>query len=122
VGTVLSSLGNLGLTGIAMSPDYPNYVEQNGKPVIPGGFYISQNYPNPFNPSTTIKYSVPEMSKVMLKLYNLLGEEVATLVNEEKVAGYYTIEFNAANLPSGVYFYQLKAGDFIQTGKMMLLK
>jgi hypothetical protein len=58
----------------------------------------------------------------MLKLFNLLGEEVATLVNEEKVAGYYTVEFNAASLPSGIYFYQLRARDFIQTKKMILLK
>ena len=62
------------------------------------------------------------MSKGMLKLFNLFGEEVATLVNEEKVAGYYNVEFNATNLPSGVYFYQLKAGEFVQTRKMILLK
>jgi hypothetical protein len=83
---------------------------------------LDQNYPNPFNPNTVIKYSIPEVSKVMLKLYNLLGEEMATLVNEEKVAGYYKVEFNAATLPSGVYFYQLRAGDFVQTKKMLLLK
>jgi hypothetical protein len=85
-------------------------------------FNLSQNYPNPFNPGTTIKYSVPELSKVKLTLFNLLGEEVATLVNEEKVAGYYTVEFNAANLPSGVYFYRIQAGEFVQTKKMILMK
>jgi len=62
------------------------------------------------------------MSKVSVTIYNLLGEELAALVNEEKVAGYYTVEFNAAKLPSGVYFYQLQAGDFVQTKKMLLLK
>ena len=89
---------------------------------VPLSYNLEQNYPNPFNPSTTIKYSIPEMSKVSLTIYNLLGEEVATLVNEEKVAGNYTVEFNAANLSSGIYFYQLKAGNFIQTKKMVLMK
>ncbi len=85
-------------------------------------YVLEQNYPNPFNPTTVIKYSTPEVSKVMLKLFNLLGEEVATLVNEEKVAGNYTVEFNAATLPSGVYFYRIQAGDFIQIKRMLLLK
>ena len=85
-------------------------------------FYLEQNYPNPFNPSTIIKYAIPELSKVKLTLFNLLGEEVTTLVNEEKVAGNYSVEFNASSLPSGVYFYQLKAGDFIDTKKMILIK
>jgi len=85
-------------------------------------YLLEQCYPNPFNPTTTIKYSIPEMSKVILKLYNLLGEEVATLVNEEKVTGYHQVEFSATNLPSGVYFYQIKAGSFVETKKMILLK
>jgi photosystem II stability/assembly factor-like uncharacterized protein len=88
----------------------------------PDRYSLSQNYPNPFNPSTKIKFSIPEVSKVMLKLYNLLGEEVATLVNEEKVAGYYTVEFNASSLSSGVYFYKLQAGSFVETKKMVLMK
>jgi hypothetical protein len=85
-------------------------------------YTLYQNYPNPFNPSTTIKYSIPELSKVKLTLFNLLGEEVTTLVNEEKVAGNYTVEFNAASLPSGVYFYQLRAGDYMSVKKMLLIK
>ena len=89
---------------------------------LPNEFALEQNYPNPFNPSTTINYSIAEISKVSLKLFNLLGEEVTTLVNEDKSAGNYSVEFNAANLPSGVYFYQLRAGDFIQTKKMILLR
>jgi hypothetical protein len=94
-------------------------VEEELQPLI---FSLEQNYPNPFNPNTVIKYSIPEVSKVMLKLFNLLGEEVITLVNEEKVAGSYEVEFNASSLPSGVYFYQLKAGDFVDTRKMILIK
>ena len=89
---------------------------------IPIVFDLHQNYPNPFNPVTTIKYAIPELSKVMLKVFNVLGEEVITLVNEEKTAGNYSVEFNAAALPSGVYFYQLKAGSFLQTRKMILIK
>ena len=85
-------------------------------------FNLFQNYPNPFNPSTTIKYSIPEASKVKLTLFNLLGEVLKTLVNEEREAGNYSIELNAASLPSGVYFYQLKAGSFVETKKMLLLK
>ncbi|MDH3268948.1 MAG: choice-of-anchor D domain-containing protein, partial [Ignavibacteria bacterium] len=89
---------------------------------IPTEFIVYQNYPNPFNPSTSIIFGLPEVVKVRLVLFNLLGEVVAKLVDEEKTAGYYTVEFNAANLPSGVYFYQLKAGEFIETKKMLLLK
>ena len=90
--------------------------------ITPLDFALYQNYPNPFNPVTTIKYSIPEMSKVSLILFNLLGEKVTTLFNEEKTAGNYTIELNAANLPSGIYFYKLQAGDFVETKKMILLK
>jgi hypothetical protein len=85
-------------------------------------FELEQNYPNPFNPSTTVQYSLPKLSKVKIILFNLLGQEVATLVNEEKSSGNYKVNFDASNLPSGVYFYQLKAGNFIQTKKMILLK
>ena len=92
------------------------------EPEIPASFNLFQNYPNPFNPTTTIKYSLPEVSKVSLTLFNLLGEEVTTLVNEEKLAGNYTVEFDATNLPSGVYFYKIQAGSFIETKKMILLK
>ena len=93
---------------------------------LPQQFALLQNYPNPFNPSTTIKYSIPGVSKVNLKLFNLLGEEVATFVNEEKPAGTYEVEFgrNLINqvLTSGVYFYQLKTDNYIETKKMILLK
>jgi hypothetical protein len=85
-------------------------------------FGLEQNYPNPFNPSTTISYSVPKMEFVTLKVYDVLGNEIETLINEEKPAGIYEAEFNANNLPSGIYFYILQAGQIIETKKMMLLK
>jgi hypothetical protein len=86
------------------------------------GFELMQNYPNPFNPTTKISWQSPVSSWQTLKVYDVLGNEVATLVNEEKEAGYHSIDFNASELPSGVYFYQLKAGSFMETKKMMLLK
>jgi hypothetical protein len=97
---------------------------------VPDRFALYQNYPNPFNPSTKIQYSIPastSRSLVTLKVYNLLGNEIATLVNEEKPAGTYEVEFSAASingaeLPSGIYFYRLTAGSFVQTMKMILLK
>jgi hypothetical protein len=89
---------------------------------IPTEYFLSQSYPNPFNSSCAIKYSIPKLSQVSLKIFNTLGEEIETLVNEEKPLGTYEINWNAANLPSGVYFYQLRAGDFLQTRKMILLK
>jgi len=85
-------------------------------------FSLSQNYPNPFNPTTSLQYAIGSQQFVTLKVYDLLGREIATLVNEEKPAGDYEVEFNAANLPSGIYFYQLKAGQFSETKKMILLK
>ena len=92
----------------------------------PTKFSLEQNYPNPFNPSTNIQYAIASRQFVTLKVYDVLGKEVATLVNEEKVAGNYEVEFNSElsikNPASGVYFYQLKAGDFIETKKTILMK
>ncbi|MDD8016927.1 MAG: T9SS type A sorting domain-containing protein [Bacteroidota bacterium] len=85
-------------------------------------FGLQQNFPNPFNPSTIINYQLPITSYVTLKVYDLLGREVATLVNEMKEAGYHTFQFHGADLASGIYFYQLRAGDFLQTKKMVLMK
>ncbi|MCH8942325.1 MAG: T9SS type A sorting domain-containing protein [Bacteroidetes bacterium] len=90
--------------------------------IIPDIFSLSQNYPNPFNPSTVISFQLSSVSKVSLKVYDLLGREVAVLVNEEKPAGIYKVNFNAGNLPSGVYFYKMKAGSFVQTKKLILMK
>lgn len=97
---------------------------------IPTEFSLEQNYPNPFNPSTKIRYSIPSViasetkqsANVTLKVYDLLGNEVTTLVNEEKPAGVYEVEFDASQLSSGIYFYKLQAGSFIQTKKMTVLK
>ena len=99
---------------------------------LPNGFALEQNYPNPFNPSTTINYSIPSSSFVILKIYDVLGNEVATLVNEEKTNGSYEVKFSTVggsssggevyNLPSGIYFYRLQAGSFVETKKMILLK
>ena len=85
-------------------------------------FQLFQNYPNPFNPSTTIRFTISDFGFTNLKLFDVLGNEVATLVNEFKPAGSYEVEFNAASLPSGIYFYQLSAGNFIETKKLMLMK
>jgi hypothetical protein len=97
---------------------------------VPNNFVLNQNYPNPFNPTTKIKYTIPSITlrqaqsdiRVSLKVYDVLGNEITTLVNEEKPAGTYEVEFDATNLPSGVYFYQLRAGNFIETKKMILMK
>jgi hypothetical protein len=91
-------------------------------PELATTFELNQNYPNPFNPATMIKFSIPEASFVTLKVYNVLGQEVATLVNEEMTSGTYEVDFNAMDLTSGIYFYTINAGDFAATKKMMLLK
>jgi hypothetical protein len=88
----------------------------------PAVFYLSQNYPNPFNPSTRIDYSVPQASKVSLKVYDMLGREVASLVDEYKEIGTYTVTFDASNLAGGIYLYVISAGDFMQSKKMTYLK
>jgi hypothetical protein len=88
----------------------------------PNLFSLSQNFPNPFNPSTKIKYSVPQTSNVVIKVFDILSNEIETLVNEEKPSGTYEITWYAKQFPSGVYFYQLKAGSFVETKKMVLLK
>ncbi len=85
-------------------------------------FQLMQNYPNPFNPSTAIEYYVPKLSRVKLIVYNTIGQEVQTLVDGEKAPGLYEVEFNAAILPSGVYFYRLEATNFVETRKMILMK
>jgi len=104
----------------------------NNSSGIPESFALYQNFPNPFNPTTTIRYEIPKLSFVTLRVYDLLGNEMTTLVSAEKPAGYYEIEFSATsrsasggdalNLPSGIYFYKLQAGSFVETKKMVLLK
>jgi hypothetical protein len=94
----------------------------NGTNSVPVNFMLSQNYPNPFNPSTTIKYSVPHADLVSLKIYDILGREVRTLINEYKSPGTYYINFNAHGLSSGVYFYRLTAGSYSGVKKLILIK
>jgi Secretion system C-terminal sorting domain len=89
---------------------------------IPARFSLDQNYPNPFNPSTTIRYAVPTAAKVSLKVYNVLGQEVLALVNAQQSAGSYNVTFDASRFSSGVYFYRIMSGSFVQTKKMLLLK
>ena len=88
----------------------------------PTSYQLSQNYPNPFNPSTTIIYSIKNDGIVNLIVYDILGNEVATLVNSEKPSGVYEIEWHAIGIPSGLYFYQLRTDGYIETKKMLLLK
>jgi hypothetical protein len=90
--------------------------------IQPGEYSLSQNYPNPFNPTTVINYSLPEKSRIAIKVYNVLGKEVATLVNEVKPAGTHEVSFNASDLSSGVYYYTISAGKFTSTKKMILMK
>lgn len=110
-------------------------IDDNNPGVNPTGYSLGQNYPNPFNPVTKIKFKIPGQTRndnilVTLKVYDILGREVATLVNEEKPAGEYEVEFVGTGLPSGIYFYQLRAGDpsassglgFVETKKMVLIK
>ena len=85
-------------------------------------FSLTQNFPNPFNPTTIIRYSVPQTTLVIIKVYNLLGSEIATLVNEEKSFGNYKMQFDGSNLSSGVYFYRMQAGNFNSTKKFILLR
>lgn len=89
---------------------------------LPTGYNLSQNYPNPFNPTTNIKFSIPETGFVTLKVYNTLGQEVATLINEIKSTGTYEVDFNASKLSSGMYVYTLSSGNIHISNKMILMK
>ncbi|MDD5766600.1 MAG: T9SS type A sorting domain-containing protein, partial [Candidatus Marinimicrobia bacterium] len=86
------------------------------------GAFLLQNYPNPFNPTTTIKYSVPMAGFISIKVYDVTGRQVATLVDEEKIAGQYQTEFDGTNLTSGIYYYKIQAGDFQTVKKCVLMK
>ena len=89
---------------------------------IPTVYALYQNYPNPFNPSTTIRFDLPHAGRVVMKLFNVLGQEVRDIVNEERDAGRHSILFNAASMASGVYFYRIEAGKFVETRKFILLR
>jgi len=102
--------------------DYIRVGVEGDQSLLPKQFSLSQNYPNPFNPSTTIRFALPQQTLVQLDVYNLLGEKVMELINSEMPAGYHQTVLNAGSLSSGVYFYRLSAGSFVQTRKLMLLK
>ncbi len=119
-----SRAGLLGNRVIISRNEYPELLDVNRKqiPQNPASYSLGQNYPNPFNPSTTIDYSLAEHGSITIKVYNLIGKEMATLVNEEKPAGNYSVKFDASSLSSGVYFYTMKSGNFTQTRKFILMK
>ena len=89
---------------------------------VPKSYSLSQNYPNPFNPVTKINYAIPKDGLVKIRIYDILGREIIKLVNEEKPAGTYELTWNAENLPSGIFFYQLRTNSFIENKKMILLR
>jgi phage terminase large subunit-like protein len=105
----------------SFDPTIVNVESQNNN-IVPEYFVLDQNYPNPFNPSTKIKYSVPQSSNAVIKVFDILGNKIETLVDEEKQTGTYELTWYAEQLPSGVYFYQLTAGSFVVTKKMLLLR
>jgi hypothetical protein len=119
---------DMGYYGGRYSENTTDVEEENIETEIPNKYELSQNYPNPFNPSTTINYSIPVVNahtstaNVTLKVYDILGREVAVLINKEQAPGNYSVKFDASNLTSGLYFYRLTAGKFTSVKKMMLLK
>ncbi|KPL06155.1 hypothetical protein AMJ86_09715 [bacterium SM23_57] len=105
-------LTGFGEVGVALSEE----------PTIVTGYLLDQNYPNPFNPTTDIKYQLPASGMVTLTVYNAMGQEVATLIDQNQNPGAYRVTWDAGNLPSGIYFYQLKTNNFTDVRRMMLLK
>jgi hypothetical protein len=114
------AVGGNGL--VLKTEDGTTWIDAKTNKVYPSQYHLSQNYPNPFNPSTTIEFSLSQSSFVSLKVYNILGKEVATLVSKTLTIGKYKYEWNAGNFASGIYIYTLKAGSFEQSCKMLLLR
>jgi len=110
------------ILGLAYTESSPTSVEDEIDNNIPTEYALYQNYPNPFNPLTKIGFQIPNFEFVSLKIYDLLGREVAVLANEEKQPGVYELHFDASNLSSGIYYYKLVSGNFIETKKMVLIK
>ena len=97
-------------------------IKNRREPLDPESFHLKQNYPNPFNPTTTIVYTLPEQTHVIVKIFDIIGQNVRTLVDRDQQVGRYSVSFNASGLASGVYFYRLVAGNHVITRKMLLLK
>ena len=100
----------------------PEEAIESPKPGVPERFSLDQNYPNPFNPLTVIRYQLPVQSRVTLKIYDVLGQEVATLVNEIQDAGFKSVKWNAGSMASGMYMYRIVAGTYSEVRKMMIIK
>jgi len=128
ISIIISDTAGVGEIGTIGSMGYVDYLTFTGPTSVeqlsglPENYSLSQNYPNPFNPSTNIEYSIPTESFVELKVYDVLGNEVVTLVNEQQQAGVYRADFTADNFPSGMYFARIAANEFTQVVKMILLK
>lgn len=124
IGSTSFIYGGSGITFLARTYQSDCYNVTKGEEgnLLPTEYILYNNFPNPFNPSTTIKYSIPEYTPVKITVYDVLGNDIVTLVNEEKPTGSYKINFNGKRLPSGIYFYRLQAGAFVETKRMMLVK
>ncbi len=120
--TSVASTANIKILPTSEMPPPPPSNENSGVNYLPKVFSLAQNYPNPFNPLTSIRYGVPEKSHVTMSVYNTLGQCVVLLVDEKQEAGYHEVTFDGSGLTSGVYFYRLQAGDFVQTKKLLLMK
>ena len=123
LGELRNDIGAYGGSGASLLPDFTIVgIKELSEEILPESILLYQNYPNPFNPTTSIKYTLGIKEFVSLKIYDILGNEVATLVNEEKPAGSYEINFNATGLSGGVYFYKLQSTSFTKVKKMLLIK
>jgi hypothetical protein len=120
-GTLIGPLGITTVNSITLLPYSTTGVGTIAEET-PLSYHLDQNYPNPFNPSTTIRYDLPRSSMVRLSVYDILGREVSVLVNERRDAGVHEVKFDGLNYASGVYFYRLQAGDFVQTRKLLILR
>jgi hypothetical protein len=118
----VSTAGKIWLDNVFLPPHALVTFANAGESAVPLMYLLYQNYPNPFNPTTTIRYGLPQRSHVTLTVYNTLGQQVALLQNGEQGAGYHEVKFDARNLGSGVYFYKLHAGDFVETRRLLLVR